>query len=218
MKIKLTENQYGGLIQKQIEEDYPTTWDENDFKSLNTFKDRVRYCEDNLIRISSGSGRIVYKIDETKVLKLAKNNKGIAQNNVEIDFSNDHMWNGLIPEVYDYDEDGKWIETELARKLTQKKFKELTGLYFNNFCDGLRYYEQDLKPSKMFKISEPKNYQELWDNEFVGEIFSIVGNYQLPVDDLCRLSTYGLVQENGEDKIVMIDYGLTQEVYDSYYS
>ena len=41
------------------------------FKSLPSFAARVRYCNEKLQRISSGSARIVYKIDDEKVLKLA---------------------------------------------------------------------------------------------------------------------------------------------------
>jgi len=38
-----------------------------------------------LPKIGSGSGRIVYDFGEGMVLKLAKNTKGVAQNNIESD-------------------------------------------------------------------------------------------------------------------------------------
>jgi hypothetical protein len=41
----------------------------DEFKGLITFKDRITYCDNNLKKISSGSGRIVYMIDDIKVLK-----------------------------------------------------------------------------------------------------------------------------------------------------
>ena len=69
---------------KMINEKYPNGWDLNTFKKLNTFKSRIEYCDKYLQKINSGSGRIVYKIDNDKVLKLAKNIKGIAQNSTEI--------------------------------------------------------------------------------------------------------------------------------------
>lgn len=58
---------------------------------------------------------------------------------------------------------------------------------------------------------------EMWENEYVYEMLSFLGNYEPPVGDLCRLSTYGVVNRNGKNMIVMIDYGLTNDVYDSYY-
>ena len=98
MKIKLLENQLKRLVkltlsedytsvQRDIEEEYPISWNVEEFSKLKSFNQRIQYCEKNLTRISSGSSRIAYKIDDTKVLKLAKNKKGIAQNNVEIDYS-----------------------------------------------------------------------------------------------------------------------------------
>jgi hypothetical protein len=61
----------------------------DEFKGLITFKDRITYCDNNLKKISSGSGRIVYMIDDIKVLKLSKNSKGLLklklnQNGVKI--------------------------------------------------------------------------------------------------------------------------------------
>lgn len=58
---------------------YPETFNMEEFKSISRFASRIKYCETHLQRISSGSGRIVYKIDDEKVLKLAKNPKGVAQ-------------------------------------------------------------------------------------------------------------------------------------------
>jgi hypothetical protein len=33
-----------------------------------------------------------------------------------------------------------------------------------------------------------------------------------------RLNSYGLVNRNGVDDIVIIDFGLTNDIYDTYYS
>jgi hypothetical protein len=50
------------------------------------------------------------------------------------------------------------------------------------------------------------------------EIFDYIGNYRVPPGDLTRLSSYGVVERDGIDQIVIIDYGLTHSVYSSYYS
>jgi hypothetical protein len=57
----------------------------------------------------------------------------------------------------------------------------------------------------------------MWENDFVSSIFDLIGGYDLTIGDLCKLSTYGVVSKEGEDSIVMIDSGLTSEVYNSYY-
>lgn len=199
-------------------EDYPTNWNVEEFKKLTSFNQRIQYCEKNLTRISSGSSRVVYKIDETKVLKLAKNKKGIAQNEVEIDFSNDYMWDEIVAKIFNYDPDNLWLEMELARKLTTNEFKSITGLTFEEYCAGLRYYESLQKPKRVINYSEPEGYDDMWENEFAYEILNIVGSYDIPVGDLCKTSTYGVVSRGGGNAVVMIDYGLTGEVYNSYYS
>lgn len=53
---------------------------------------------------------------------------------------------------------------------------------------------------------------------FIPELIRLMGDYQLPHGDLCRISSYGLVKRDGEVMIVLIDSGLTNDVYDTYYS
>ena len=79
-KIIVTEAQYMKIIDEMA---YPVSFNMDEFKMLKTFAARIKYCQARLQRISSGSSRIVYKIDNEKVLKLAKNRKGIAQNEAE---------------------------------------------------------------------------------------------------------------------------------------
>ena len=205
------------LTENYLEEEYPLTWNAEEFAKLSSFNQRVQYAERNLQRISSGSSRIVYKIDDTKVLKLAKNKKGIAQNEVEIDFSKDYMWDGIVAEIFNYDPNNLWLEMELARKLTANEFKNITGLTFEDYCAGLRYYESLQKPKRGVNYSQPETYDDMWENEFAYEILNTVGSYDIPVGDLCRTSTYGVVSRDGGNAVVMIDYGLTNDVYTGFY-
>ena len=67
---------------------YPESFDLETFKKIPTFKGRTQYVAERLPKLGAGSSRIVYKIDDGTVLKLAKNQKGLAQNNLEIEYSN----------------------------------------------------------------------------------------------------------------------------------
>jgi hypothetical protein len=204
--------------QMDIEEEYPINWNVEEFSKLKSFNQRIQYCEKNLIRISSGSGRVVYKIDDTKVLKLAKNRKGLAQNEVEIDFSNDYMWNGLIAEIFNHDENNLWVEMELARKVTPKIWDSIVGVPIDELQKCARFIEQEKNPRKFqYHFTKPARMDELQENEFTSSILDLISNYDIGAGDFGRLSTYGLVKRNGQDDIVIIDYGLTNDVYDSYY-
>lgn len=213
-------------ILQQIEEDYPQSWDAEEFKSLTSFNARKKYAEEHLTKINSGSSRIVYKIDDEKVLKLAKNKKGIAQYEVEISLNEDYYLASMdiLAPLYSYDEDSAlWVEMALAKKFTASMAKKYIGLSFRDFqeflnwsvslFDSRRYYDE----SKVEKFEEIV-YENPDDYEFASSMHEYVINYQPIIGDLLRTSTYGVVKINSEDEIRIIDYGLNKDVYDSYYS
>lgn len=216
MKIVISEKQFGHIIQKQMDEDYPTSWNIEYFKSLKTFKDRINYCQEHLKRISSGTSRIVYMIDEQKVLKLAKNNKGILQNEIEIEHSGYYDLEDIVAKVFEYHDKGLWVEMELARKLTPKKFMEIMGFAFDDYAITLRIVDDEYKGKKSY-LSKPKDYEAIIDHSFVNDVTSYMHGYDSPVGDLARMTSYGVVNRNGKDVVVLIDYGLTWDIYNTYY-
>jgi hypothetical protein len=208
------------LREEIIDEDYPQSWDIEEFKKLKSFNARIKYCNQHLTRISSGSSRVVYKIDDEKVLKLAKNKKGLAQNEVEIEYGGYNDLSDIVAKVFESDENNLWVEMELARRVKASDFKRIVGYDFELIEQAIQNYGVDSGNTKArvkYKI-DPEIWDDMWENEFMYAIFGYIGNYGVPVGDLRRLSSYGLVNRNGEDKIVLIDYGLTHDVYDSYYS
>ena len=60
--------------------------------------------------------------------KLAKNRKGIAQNIEEINLGNDMYAGSCFAKVYDYDQNGLFVEMELARKAKESDFERLVGI------------------------------------------------------------------------------------------
>jgi hypothetical protein len=214
MKIIITESQLKNIIQKELEEDYPINWNVEDFKKLNSFNKRIQYCEEKLTRISSGSSRIVYKIDESKVLKLAKNQKGIAQNEAEINFSNDYMWDGITAEIFNDDENSLWVEMELARKVTPTIWVNIVGMSLNDMMDCVRFVEGQ---KGSYSKNIPPMLDEAYENEFTSRILDLIANYDIPSGDFGKYSTYGVVNRKGENEIVIIDYGLTTDVMNKHY-
>jgi len=70
----------------------------------------------------------------------------------------------------------------------------------------------------------PREAQEiadqLWNDDeggFVVQMFDLMGDYQLPSGDLTRISSYGMVKRNGTPQIVLIDSGLNDDIYNTYY-
>lgn len=212
------ENDVDKVNESTIEEDYPSSWDIETFKKLSSFNARIKYCEEHLQRISSGSSRIAYKIDDKKVLKLARNKKGLAQNDVEITQSRYSDIDGIVAQVFEYDENDLWLEMELARKVKKSDFKRITGFNFEDYAAAVNNVEVQHN-GKGFKRDIDKGlYQEMWEDDFTREIFNYIVGYEAPLGDLMKLSTYGIVKRDWGDSIVIIDYGLNKDVYKSHYS
>jgi hypothetical protein len=220
IKQKLSENLVYEVIDSYLQEDYPSNFDLEEFSKLNSFNKRIQYCQERLKRISSGSSRIVYMVDDTKVLKIARNKKGLAQNEIEIDYSNYYDLKDITAQVFAYDQNNLWVEMELAKKVTPAIFERVVGFTFADYCAGLRKHHDELNPKRgsWFSSDVSKEvYEAMWEDEFTYEMLSFIGGYDIPVGDLCKLNTYGLVKRNGEDTIVMIDYGLNNDVWQDYY-
>jgi hypothetical protein len=214
MNLRETINQ---LIEstKILGEDYPQSFNMKHFKSLTSFKDKIAYCEQHLQRLGSGSSRIVYLIDNERVLKLAKNAKGLAQNAVEIRNADDNMLTGLVPEVYEVDENDQWFETQLAEKMSKGKFQQLIGVSWDIYAKLLHNYATESTSFRATKYKVPQDIDdESWDNEFIRSMYDYVGNFQNFNHDLLRMSSYGAVKDN----VVLIDSGLNKEVYAKHYS
>lgn len=177
-------------------------------KNLRSFAKRVNYFNMSLPRIASGSGRVVYDINDQYVLKVAKNEKGIAQNEVEINISSYNDTRDIVTKVLDSDDNNTWVIVEKGKKLTERRFKEIVGFDFklldyalkNQF--GGNHYDVPL---------------DVFENEFYIELADLISNYKANFFDLGRLSSFGEVIRYGKPTVVAVDYGLNDEVYMSYY-
>lgn len=207
-------------VVENINEDYPTSFNMDEFKTLKSFNKRIQYCEQHLNRISSGSSRIVYAIDQEKVLKLAKNKKGIDQNLIEISKGNDSYLSDIVANIFNYEENGLWVEMEFARKLTESDFKRVTGFNFIDYSNAIsNYYHDRTNYRNGYKKEVAQELVDaMWEDEFVYGIFQYIGGYEIPVGDLLKLSSYGVVKRDGQDQIVVIDYGLNDNVYNKHYA
>jgi hypothetical protein len=206
------------LIEQLMDEEYPSTFDMEHFKTLSKFAERVRYCDQHLKKISSGSARIVYLVDDTMVLKLAKNKKGLAQCATEIQWGQDNYFGEILARTIMYHPDDLWVEMELARKVKKSDFSVLEdGINFDEFGKYLKNFELENNGRKPFYNMTDAHKEILNENQFTQTICEFMLNTDSPAGDLMRLNSYGIVNRNGEDIIVIIDFGLTNDIYNEYY-
>lgn len=213
---------------------YPASFSFETLKSLKTFKDKKAYIESILKKIGVGSSRIAYAVDDEKVLKLAKNRKGLAQNEVEFNNSYDDL--DCLSKVYNFDPEGYWIEAEIATKCKQSDVKRLYGITFNDLkrfiCSCLYEYGDSmtrrmLRGNYHMAGSQLNLFQQYIDEElpenlydFLDSLYYYLSNYQpswTEVSDFMRLANWGIVKRNGQEVMVIIDSGLNEEVYKTYY-
>lgn len=190
-----------------------------EFLKITSFAGRMKYANQNLQRIGSGTGRVVYDIDGQKVLKLAKNQKGIAQNEAEAGAGYYRDTQNIITEVFDNADDDSWLISEKAKKVNEKRIKELTGIpSLNDLYYFLRNYADQSKGKREVFHQEPEISEFFWENEFSQDLANFISNYNQSAGDMGRPSTYGEVLRDGQPTIVLTDYGLNDEVYNTHYS
>jgi hypothetical protein len=137
--------------------------------------------------IGKGSSRKVYDLENGYVVKVAMNSKGIAQNKTEVNIYeediNDYYAMDIFANIHSYSEDFKIIIVEKCTKV--KNIKMVKQLLDN--IDSIEI-----------------------ERNFIDLITEISSRYGLINNDISRPSSWGL---NSQNKPVLIDYGLTHDVY-----
>jgi hypothetical protein len=223
------------IIESTVDEmALPADWDPAALGHDKTFKSRLEYALDRAPKLGGGSSRVAFTIPDqgrSTVLKIAKNKKGLAQNQAEADILDDGYIGKLdivIPLV-DYDKTNRepvWIQTELAKKVSQQKLTKMLHCDKTNW--GLSYFVSAVKNvlgqrgrfmPKLDKIKEEllKAGHTEQDLEifmgYVDEIAALVSSSSLLPDDFGTASNWG--EYNGRP--VVIDLGFTESVATMYH-
>ena len=220
-KIILNENQYNLLCEAMKE-----GFDYNMLRNM-PFAKKIRYCKDMLgFPIGNGSSRMVFQIDDEKCLKLAKNAKGIAQNEQESTVLTDNYKAkfSIFPKMYEDVSDMdkfQWIVSEYVLPAKAKDFKVATGydwktvqMFIATVCARYdRMSNQLIDNDTMEQIME---YDEEHSRFFL-ELEGYLCDYQMPVGDYLRLANWGMTKRYGEPYMVILDDGLTDDIFKKYY-
>jgi hypothetical protein len=201
MNLKLT----------QLIEEYPSNFNFDEMLKINSYKGRIDYCKSRLKQIGRGSSRVAFQVDEKIVLKVALNKKGISQNEVEIN-SYDNYYSNILAEVFEYSEDGIFLEMELARTPKPTDFKRILGVDVKYFVGHLRN-EYLLNNGRKALFSIPKQQVDIINElEEFNDILSFCSDYNINPSDFSRLGQWGIVQRSDGEHLVLIDYGFDENV------
>jgi len=191
---------------------YPTNFNFEEFKNIKSFAGKQKYARERLLgKVGAGSSRAVFKIDDEKVLKVALNQKGLSQNMAEAEGYKQNY--DVLARVFDVDYDDMWVEMELAKKISPRRFKELTGTSPEDVSQWLAYQRGQKTWGNVADLKKLK------DNDFAVDLENFTGDYQYPVPgDFGRISTYGEVLRDGKPTVVVIDFGFNTSTEDIYKS
>jgi hypothetical protein len=188
---------------------YPAGFSMETLLSFSSYSDRIKYANKNLEYINHGSSRTVFGVDEKKVLKVARDDRGLAQNGAEVRFSKKQI--PICARVFKWADDNSFIEMERAEPIDDMAIFEYgTGItsmsLFHEYLGELSYREDKV------------NIKGFTDNPWVQELvkFAKDNKYELP-GDFTTLSAYGIVHRKEGWRVVIIDYGFTPSVHNDYY-
>ena len=215
--------------QKLDEVPLPPDWDPEKMNLRQTFKDRLKYALDRAKRLGGGSSRVAMTIDyegRPTALKVAKNAKGLAQNEAEIEILED-SYAGNLPIVIpliDYDKANKrpvWLQTEIAKKVrgdTLQKMLHTPAMWLltnqvRNLTGKRGPHDMDDEKIKKYYFDTTNDYwkptKEGWKifRQYSEELAELVMSSTLDSGDLQNPANWGVF--NGRP--VVIDLGFTEE-------
>lgn len=189
-----------------------------ELSALPNFNQRRKYCEQHLGRhVGRGSSRMVFQIDDEKVLKLAFNQKGVAQNEEEASYYKQRY--DFIPKIYETDDNDNWIICEYVLPAKKADFQHCLGISWDEFVDFVNTVFSQF--SRMY-IGHDLDYDEMEqmadNNEMLSELYQYITDMCFVNYDIIRIANWGLAKRNGEAYLVFLDHGFSQRVKDEYYT
>lgn len=214
MRVTITEDKFNHLL---LNEARMEGFRVDTLREQPSYAAKVRYCKEMLGEpIGNGSSRMVFQLDDETVLKLAKNDKGIAQNEQEHDL---YRWGAseYLPKVYNGsdEEDFLWIVSEYVlpskvsdfKKAVSVPFKDVQRLVFSMICRNFNV------ANEIFSKYED-NYEAI---EFLNAIQDLHYSYNMELADMAYTRNWGMVMRDGKPMMVLLDSGLSKEVFDKHY-
>ena len=187
--------------------------DSSDYKDKinHFFENGYKYCVKMLGEpIGKGSARFVFQIDDTRVLKLATNMKGVAQNKSEVMVYQQAPNKTFMPIVYnDSDmENYFYVISEYVLPAEYEDFKKVVGIPF--------YSLESFISNNMLEYAM-KRYEDAPKVHELLQYLITMSNMGVNIFDWTVISNWGLAKRNGREAIVTLDNGFTTDVANNFY-
>lgn len=169
--------------------------------------------------LNRGSSRVVFGVGGGKVLKVAVNAQGVAQNQAELEGYLKMKKTGFVAQVFKSDPEGRWLIMERVLP-SDRMFDRFIELRWDHLMNTEIMDNMDDHPADLTDVLELS--QEEWDNLTKLGVMSptqrkflqvLKDNSLLNMDSLSP-DHWGL---NRHNNLVMIDFGATENVLDRFY-
>lgn len=177
-------------------------FDMKKFESLFDYHVMIGYANKFLEKLGQGSSRVAFLVSNRYVLKIAMNEKGLAQNEAEIAVYTNPKSRPVVAKVYRSDDEYKWVLSELVKPLqSTSEFKALSGIQWATFVNIMNDSVKDKKPLEN-------------KSPFLSAIVHTALENSLMPGDLESVDHYG---KTADGRVVLLDYGFTGEVWKKHY-
>jgi len=199
----------------------PEEWGASDeFEAMLIAADKL-----NLKVAGTGSSRIVFDLKNNRVVKIARNNKGIEQNKLEAFAGKDPFVERILATVWEFAEDFSWIVADKLDPLSDgdgATAEEIVGVEWNEVRDLVNAGAN--KESAVTSVAGGRSKEKkmtgkskgcLTGDSFLSYIDDFMTRYpdMLP-GDIAKLSSWGVTPQGC---LVLLDYGITRKKFRELY-
>jgi hypothetical protein len=221
------------FIKEIILQEFRSSFKINDFKKIQNARDRNFYASQHLPFLGKGSSRVVYALPNTKyVLKLARNMAGKSQNEAEVELITKPGIKKLAADIYDFDKDYYWLISETVREFKNereaisrinlpnqiigKNGEKLTVAFeiWIELAFAIANDNNEIEILRTFKNDFPDELSKFLINPWAKDVINFFKETNQPFGDLTAVSHWGIT---GNGRIVILDYGYTEETIKKHY-
>ena len=160
--------------------------------------------------LGEGSSRVALGINKHSVLKLAKNEAGVAQNKTEYSVYEKVETCSMITQIFYYAEDFEWLICERSTRETEPGDFECYGAPHGddgeNLAQACKY--GDFEGNEIDEEVDPQSLEAL---RFLIQTMNL-----LPGDMYGK--NWGIVERDGQEYPVLLDYGFDYDTKRNHYS
>lgn len=173
----------------------------------------LAYANQRLQQAGKGTSRIAYVLSSSRVLKVARSPKGLAQNEAEIDVYTDPRTKPIVAKIYDYDSEFVWVISEIVRPFHDSTHTPELTSYNTSDRMSFTWTELEAEVTRFLQgMGTRSSNPEL--KRYAASISDLIQTHDLALGDALTPDHWGMTADG---RLVLLDYGGTWAVLNAHY-